>query len=135
MLALSVPLDVLALASFAVGHGDSGEWEKKKNAEARAGEENRHRQADYLKRAKGDALPLARTANSHEDFNSHLSFHEREQTTDTYWRNTTPEEIDVRHSDASSPLPITLGHYFWTRQCTRPLAHPLGVQPSFFEIF
>jgi hypothetical protein len=95
-----------------------GKEEEEERRRARASEENGHREVDYLKRAKGISSLPAHLANSHEDFNSHLSFQEREQTSDTYSCNTAPEEIKVNCSYATLHLLITSGYYFWTRQCT-----------------
>ena len=79
MLAFSLYRAALAFASFVAGHGVFW-WvgEEEEFRRARASEENEHRQIEYLKRAKGNPSPPARSANSREDFNSRLSFHERE---------------------------------------------------------
>jgi hypothetical protein len=50
------------------------EEEEEHKRRARESEGNGHMQVVYLKRARGDPSPLARTTNSHEDFNSCVGF-------------------------------------------------------------
>jgi hypothetical protein len=80
--------------------------------------------------AKADSSFRARLVNSGKDFNSHSSFHEKEHTT--------PGDSKVNRSALPSHRVrlLFLDKALYTTRWIHTLwAHPLGVQPRFFEIF
>jgi hypothetical protein len=117
VLLLPILLATLAFDALATGHCvfDSGEVRTRRGT--RASEEDGRRWVVYLKRLRDDPSAPVRTANSRKDFNSHVDFQEKEQVTDTNWRNTAPGRSNTNHLGALLPS-IASGYYFETIQHT-----------------